>query len=51
VELFDEIVKFPFKHPSNKSYLPIQSDNEAIERLKLWMAETGSGRIKIVTAP
>ena len=59
-ELYDFIVKFPFKQSSNnRTYQfdcanqtgilriiqDIQSDNEAIERLKLWMAETASRRI------
>lgn len=58
-ELYDGIVKFPYKHPSNNcAYLArasqtgilrivqdSQLDNEAIERLKLWMAETASKRI------
>ncbi len=59
-ELYDFIVKFPFKHPiNNRTYQfdcanqtgilrivqDIQSDNEGIERLKLWMAETASRRI------
>lgn len=59
-ELYDFVVKFPFKHPTNnRTYQfdcadqagvlrivqDIQSDNETIERLKLWMAETASRRI------
>lgn len=59
-ELYDFIVKFPFKHPgNNRTYQfdcanqagilrivqDIQSDNETIERLKLWMAETASRRL------
>lgn len=59
-ELYDFIVKFPFRHPdNNRTYQfdcanqagilrivqDIQSDNETIERLKLWMAETASRRI------
>lgn len=59
-ELYDFIVKYPFKHPgNNRTYQfecanqtgilrivqDIQSDNEMIERLKLWMAETASRRI------
>lgn len=57
---YDFIVKYPFKHPgNNRTYQfecanqtgilrivqDIQSDNEMIERLKLWMAETASRRI------
>lgn len=59
-ELYDFIVKFPFRHSdNNRTYQfdcatqagilrivqDIQSDNDTIERLKLWMAETASRRI------
>jgi hypothetical protein len=59
-ELYDFIVKFPFKHSTNnRTYQfdcanqtgilrivqDIQSENELVERLKLWMAETASRRI------
>lgn len=59
-ELYDFIVKYPFRHSgNNRTYQfdcanqagilrivqDIQSDNELVERLKIWMAETASRRL------